>query len=127
MRGRGDRNFRTLFLDLASCLTQSCVLVFTVTGFADDKGLFSLSPGVHTQHNLCSYSQLPHHAFQQYQLGGVPEGHSLKSDSGLVMGATLWDLENSVQPGSFSGSPGQQPGSSHAGGTELCCLLMQMF
>ncbi|XP_067385108.1 myomegalin-like isoform X5 [Channa argus] len=86
-------------------------------GFAvpHDKALFSLSPGPHNQHNRSSYSQLSHHAFQQYQLGDIPEGHSLKSDSGLLTGATLWDMENLVLPGSFSGSAGHQPGSSHEG------------
>ncbi|XP_070701394.1 myomegalin-like isoform X2 [Pempheris klunzingeri] len=87
-------------------------------GFAvpHDAALFTLTPGAHNQHNLSSYSQLSHHAFQQYQLGGIPEGHSLKSDSGLVTGGTLWDMENMVQPvGSYSGSPGHQQGSSHAG------------
>lgn len=93
--------------------------VCVVTGFAvpHDKALFPLSPGAHNQHDLSSsYSQLSHHAFQQYQLGGIPESHSLKSDSGLVTGGTLWDMENMVQPvGSFSGSPAHQQGSGHAG------------
>ncbi|KAM7379228.1 hypothetical protein PAMP_004793 [Pampus punctatissimus] len=87
-------------------------------GFAapHDKALFTLSPGARNQHDLSSYSQLSHHAFQQYQLSGIPEGHSLKSDSGLVTGGTLWDMDNMAQQvGSFSGSPGHQPGSSHAG------------
>ncbi|XP_070831099.1 myomegalin-like isoform X3 [Chaetodon trifascialis] len=87
-------------------------------GFAvpHDKALFTLSPGAHNQHDLASYSQLSHHAFQQYQLGGIPEGHSLKSDSGLVPGGSLWDMENMVQHvGSYSGSLGHQQGSSHAG------------
>ncbi|XP_050926027.1 myomegalin isoform X4 [Lates calcarifer] len=87
-------------------------------GFAvpHDKALFALSPGAHNQHDLSSYSQLSHHAFQQYQLGGIPESHSLKSDSGLVTGGTLWDMENMVHPaGSYSGSSGHQPGGSHAG------------
>nr|XP_020471629.1 myomegalin-like [Monopterus albus] len=87
-------------------------------GFAipHDKALFTLSPGDHNQHNLSSYSQLSHHAFQQYHLDGIPEGHSLKSDSGLVTGATLWDTDNLVQPvGRYSGSSGHQPGGDHAG------------
>ncbi|XP_045907547.1 myomegalin-like [Micropterus dolomieu] len=87
-------------------------------GFAvpHDKALFTLSPGAHNQHDPSSYSQLSHHAFQQYQLGGIPEGLSLKSDSGLVTGGTLWDMESMVQPfGSYSGSLGQQQGSSHGG------------
>ncbi|CAK6952464.1 myomegalin-like isoform X6 [Scomber scombrus] len=87
-------------------------------GFAvpHDKALFTLSPGACNHHDLSSYSQLSHHAFQQYQLSGIPEGHSLKSDSGLVPGGTLWDMDNMAQQvGSFSGSPGHQPVNSHAG------------
>ncbi|XP_030016824.1 myomegalin-like isoform X3 [Sphaeramia orbicularis] len=87
-------------------------------GFAvpPDKALFSLSPGALNQHDLSNYSQLSHHAFQQYQLGGIPEGHSLKSDSGLVTGGTLWEMENMVHPvGGFSGSSGHQAGHSQAG------------
>ncbi|KAG7214689.1 hypothetical protein INR49_010581 [Caranx melampygus] len=82
-----------------------------------DKPLFTLSPGAHNQHNLSSYSLLSHHAFQQqYQLGGIPEGHPLKSDSGLMTGGTLWDMENMGHPvGSYPGASGHQPGSSHAG------------
>ncbi|KAM4552804.1 myomegalin isoform 4-T4 [Odontesthes bonariensis] len=84
-----------------------------VYGVAQEKSPFSLSPSAHNQHDLSSYSQLSHHAFQQYQLGGIPEGHSIKSDSGLVTGRPLWDVENFVQPfGSYSGN---QPGSSPAG------------
>nr|XP_046263627.1 myomegalin-like isoform X3 [Scatophagus argus] len=82
----------------------------------DDKPLFTLPPGAHNQHNLSSYSQLSHHAFQQYQLGGIPDSHSLKCDSGPVTGGTLWDMDNMVQPaGSFSESPGHQQGGNHAG------------
>lgn len=94
------------------------VFVHVVIGFAvpHDKALFTISPGARNQHNLSSYSQLSHHAFQQYQLSGIPEGHSLKSDSGLVPGGTLWDMDNMAQQvGSFSGSPGHQPVDSHAG------------
>ncbi|XP_041660185.1 myomegalin-like isoform X3 [Cheilinus undulatus] len=82
-----------------------------------DQALYPLSPGAHNQHDLSSsYSQLSHHAFQQYQLGGIPESHSLKSDSGLVTGGTLWDMENMVQQvGGFSGSPGHTQAGSHAG------------
>ncbi|XP_035803441.2 myomegalin isoform X3 [Amphiprion ocellaris] len=81
-----------------------------------DKTLFTVTPGGHNQHDLSSYSQLSHHAFQQYQLGGIPEGHSLNSDSGLMTGGPLWDVENLVQPaGGYSGSSGHQPGSSQAG------------
>ncbi|XP_041847738.1 myomegalin-like isoform X2 [Melanotaenia boesemani] len=76
-----------------------------------DKTPFSLSPSAHNQHDLSSYSQLSHHTFQQYQLGGHPEGHSMKSDS--ITGRSLWDIENFVQPvGSYSG---HQLGSSQAG------------
>lgn len=101
-----------------------CVFMFMVTGFAvpHDKTLFTLSPGAHNQHDLSSYSQLSHHAFQQYQLGGIPEGHSLKSDSGLMTGATLWDMENLIQSRSFSGASGHQLGSSHPGVTDLHCV-----
>ncbi|XP_039998702.1 myomegalin-like isoform X3 [Xiphias gladius] len=81
-----------------------------------DKPLFTLSPGAQNHHDLSSYSLLSPHAFQQYQLGGIPEGHSLKSDSGLVTGGTLWDMEHMVQPvRSYSGSSGHQPGNSNAG------------
>ncbi|XP_075954462.1 myomegalin-like [Anarhichas minor] len=87
-------------------------------GFAvpHDKPLFTLAPGAHIQHDLSNYSQQTHHAFQQYPLGGIPEGHSIKSDSGLVTGRTLWDMENmGQQVGGYSGSSGHQQGSSHAG------------
>ncbi|XP_034412300.1 LOW QUALITY PROTEIN: myomegalin-like [Cyclopterus lumpus] len=87
-------------------------------GFAlpHDKAQFSHTSGAHIQHDLSSYSQQSHHAFQQYQLGGIPEGHSIKSDSGLVTGRSLWDMENMVpQVGGYSGSSGHQQGSSHAG------------
>ncbi|XP_034559899.1 myomegalin-like [Notolabrus celidotus] len=82
-----------------------------------DQTLYPLLPGAHNQHDLSSsYSQLSHHAFQQYPLSGIPENHSLKSDSGLMTGGTLWDMENVVQQvGSFSGSPGHQQGGSHGG------------
>lgn len=97
-----------------------CMCVFVVTGFTvpHDKALFTLSPGAHNQHDLSSYSQLSHHAFQRCQLGGISGCHSLKSDSGPVTGGTLWDIENIVQPlGSYSGSPGHQQGGGHAGVT----------
>ncbi|XP_054479277.1 myomegalin-like [Anoplopoma fimbria] len=87
-------------------------------GFAvpHDKALFTLGPGAHMQHDFSSYSQQSHHTFQQYQLGGIPEGHSIKSDSGLVTGQPLWDVENMVQQrGGYSGSSGHQQGSGHAG------------
>ncbi|KAM4605288.1 myomegalin-like [Polymixia lowei] len=80
------------------------------------KTLSTLAPGAHNQHDLSSYNQLSHHAFQHYQLGSLPEGHSLKSDSGLVTGGALWDMENMVQPiRGYAGSPGQQSGNSHTG------------
>ena len=91
-----------------------------VTGFAVPHGkpMFTLSPGANNQHNLSSYGQLSHQAPHPYQLGGIPEGHSLKLDSGLVTGGTLWDIENTAQPvGSFSGSPGHQQASSQMGMT----------
>lgn len=69
--------------------------------------------GDHNQHNLSHYSQISHHAFQQCHLGGLPESHSLKSDSGLVTGRTLWDMDN-MAVGSFSGSTGHQPGHSQS-------------
>lgn len=101
-------------------LVHSCLCVCVcVTDFASPHGKarFTLSPGAHSQHNLPNYSQLTHHAFQQYQLGGIAEGLSLKLDSGPVAGGTLWDVENMVPPvGSYSGSPGHQ-GSSQAGKT----------
>lgn len=90
------------------------------TGFSapHDNPLLTLSPGAHNQHNFSSYSQLSHHAFQQYPLGGIQEGHSLNSDSGLVTGGALWNMENSAQPiGSYSGSPGHQQSGNHAGMT----------
>ncbi|XP_069368003.1 myomegalin-like isoform X12 [Paralichthys olivaceus] len=81
-----------------------------------DKTLFTPLPSVHNQHDLSSYSLLSHHAFQQHQLGGIPVGLSLKSDSGPVSGGTLWGMENMVQQvGSYPGSSGHQPGSSHTG------------
>ncbi|XP_068427417.1 myomegalin-like isoform X2 [Clinocottus analis] len=87
-------------------------------GFAvpHNQAQFGLASGAHIQHDLSSYSQQSHHAFQQYPLGGIPEGHSMKSDSGLVTGRTLWDVENMVpQVGSYSGSFGHHRGSSPAG------------
>ena len=93
-----------------------------VTGFAlpHDKTLFTPFNN-HNQRDLSSYSLLSHHAFQPHQLGGIPEGHPLKSDPGPVSGGTLWDMENMVQQvGSFPGSLGHQPGSSHTGGEKWC-------
>lgn len=99
-----------------------CVHVFgwLATGFPEphDKALFTLSPDHHNQHGLSSYSQLSHHAFQPYQLGGIPTGHLMKSDSGLMSGGPLWDMENFV--GSYSGSSAHQPGSSQTGVTHKC-------
>lgn len=83
-----------------------------LTGFG--KGLFSPSPGAH---NLSSYSQLSQHAFQQYQLSGIPEGHSLPSDSGLMTGGTSWKMDNMAHSvGSYSGQ-GPQQGCSQTGMT----------
>ncbi|KAK7945717.1 hypothetical protein WMY93_001445 [Mugilogobius chulae] len=63
----------------------------------------SYSSGDHNQLNTHHHSQLSHDAFQQYQLG-IPEEYSLKSDSGLVTGGPLWDIESKTpQGGSFSG------------------------
>ncbi|XP_019712207.1 myomegalin-like [Hippocampus comes] len=79
-------------------------------GFPDPhvKPLFSLSAGPQNQCDLSGYSHLPHHAFPQYQLGGIPEGHSLKSGSGMVTGGgTFWDMSNMTQPmGDSPGIPG---------------------
>lgn len=84
--------------------------VGALTGFG--KGLFSPSPGAH---NLSSYSQLSQHAFQQYQLSGIPEGHSLPSDSGLMTGGTSWEMDNMAHSiGSYSGQ-GPQQGCSQTG------------
>lgn len=80
------------------------------------KARFTFSPEAHGQPNLPCYSQLSHHAFQQYQLGSITE--SLKSDSGLAAGGTSWDVENlAPPPGCYPGSPGHQ-GSSQMGRTE---------
>ncbi|KAM9322882.1 myomegalin-like [Pholidichthys leucotaenia] len=82
----------------------------------NDRGPFTLSPGALNQHDLSGYSQLPHQAFQQYQLGGIPESYAVKSDSGLMTGEPLRDVENLGQPvGNYSGSSGHHPGSSQAG------------
>ncbi|XP_054624506.1 myomegalin-like isoform X6 [Dunckerocampus dactyliophorus] len=82
-----------------------------------DKPHFPLSPGAHNQCDLSSYGQLSHHAFQQYQLGGLPEGHLLKSDPGLVTGGgTFWDIDNMTQPiGSYSGVAGLHLGNNQTG------------
>ncbi|KAK0137352.1 Myomegalin [Merluccius polli] len=81
----------------------------------------SLSPlpplGAHERHTLASYSPHSHHTFQPYQLGSVPECHSLKSDSGLLMGGALWDTENVVQPmqTGYAGTAAYHADNSHAG------------
>ncbi|XP_024128989.1 myomegalin isoform X2 [Oryzias melastigma] len=67
-----------------------------------EKTLFSFSPSPHNLHDLTSYAHLSHHAFPQYQLGGIPEDHSVKSDSGQ---RPLWDAENFV--GSYAGYPAE--------------------
>ncbi|XP_061151906.1 myomegalin isoform X4 [Syngnathus typhle] len=75
-----------------------------IRGFPETSGkpLFALSPGALNQCDLSGYN---HHAFQQYQLGGIPEGHSHKSDSGMMTGGgTFWD--NMTQSmGNYSGIP----------------------
>ncbi|XP_034039061.1 myomegalin-like [Thalassophryne amazonica] len=53
------------------------------------KAVLTCSGGTPNQSDLPNYSQLSHHAFQQYQLGGALEGHSLKSDSGITTGVNL--------------------------------------
>lgn len=88
------------------------------TDFPSSRGKtrFTISPEAHGQPSLPCYSQLSHHAFQQYQLGSISE--SLKSDSGLAAGGTSWDAENLAPPlGCYSGSPGHQ-GSSQTGRSE---------
>ncbi|XP_061694336.1 myomegalin-like isoform X2 [Syngnathoides biaculeatus] len=88
-------------------------------GFPDLHGnpLFSLPPGAPNQCERSAYSQLPHHTFQQYQLGGIPEGHSFMSDSGLPAGGgAIWDVDNMTQPmGNYSGVPRHLLGSSQTG------------
>uniref|UniRef100_A0AAQ4QNX6 Myomegalin-like n=1 Tax=Gasterosteus aculeatus aculeatus TaxID=481459 RepID=A0AAQ4QNX6_GASAC len=79
-------------------------------GYADphEKALFTLSPGPHMQQS--------HQACQQYLLGGIPAGRSIKSDSGLARGRALWDVDNAAQPvGGYSGSSAPQQGSGYAG------------
>ncbi|XP_057712549.1 myomegalin [Corythoichthys intestinalis] len=88
-----------------------------IRGFPDAHGkpLFTLSPDAHLQGDPSGYNQLPHHAFQQYQLGGIPDGQSLKSESGLLTGGgTFWD--NVTQPmGNYSGVPGYLIGNNQTG------------
>lgn len=106
-----DLDIFTLPLSHSSLPVHMCL----ITGFPvpQDQTLFGLSPGPHNQHDLSSYNQLSHHAFQHYQLGGIPECHSVKSDSGLLRGQPLWDMDNLVQPtGTFSGN---QTASSQTG------------
>ncbi|XP_017277709.1 myomegalin isoform X3 [Kryptolebias marmoratus] len=78
-----------------------------------DQTLFSLSSSAQNQHDFSGFNQLSHHAFQQYQLGGVSDGHSIHSDSGLISGRPLWDMGNFAQP--VRGYSGHQTGSSQAG------------
>lgn len=88
------------------------------TDFPSSRGQarFTISPEGHSQPSLPCYSQLSHHAFQQYQQGGIAE--SLQSDSGLAAGGTSWDVENLAPPlGCYSGSPGHQ-GDSQTGRSE---------
>ncbi|XP_077579746.1 myomegalin-like isoform X2 [Stigmatopora nigra] len=101
-----------------------------IRGFPDAHGkpLFTLSsdpPG---------YNQLPHHAFQQYPLGSVPDAQSLKSDSALLTGGggTFWD--SLTQPmGNYSGVPGYLQGNSQPGSNlmeehlrEVRCLRQRL-
>lgn len=115
------QNMSEITIPLFTPSLPFCACVCMPTGYAapHDKVLFTLSPGAHNQHDLSSYRQLSHHAFQPYQLGGIPEGHLMKSDSGLVKGGPLWDMENLV--GNYSGSSAHQPGSSQAGETLHKC------
>ncbi|XP_029971762.1 myomegalin isoform X3 [Salarias fasciatus] len=81
-----------------------------------DKALFTLPPPPHNQHDLSGYSHISHHAFQQYQPGGIADSHSMKSDPGLLAGGPLWDVESLVQPNvSFSAPSGHQASGSQAG------------
>lgn len=106
--------------------------VWVLTGFG--KALFCPSPGAHS---LSNYSQLSHHAFQQYQHSGIPEGHSMQSDSGLMTGGTLWDMDNMAQSVGSCCGPGHQQGCSQTGKKKkatqvkslvgwqiLCCCLV---
>ncbi|XP_054624505.1 myomegalin-like isoform X5 [Dunckerocampus dactyliophorus] len=100
-----------------SCPNKLCSASFRGFPGLHDKPHFPLSPGAHNQCDLSSYGQLSHHAFQQYQLGGLPEGHLLKSDPGLVTGGgTFWDIDNMTQPiGSYSGVAGLHLGNNQTG------------
>lgn len=98
-------------------LSLSFCYVISGLPLPHDRNLFSLSPGAHNQHDFSTFNQPSPHAFQQYQLGGISEGHSLHSDSGLMPGRPLWDTENFVQP--VGGYSGHQTGSSQAGVTHL--------
>jgi len=109
-------------------LTHEC-LSSRSPGFAA-----SLSPlpplGIQDRHALAaSYSPLSphhhHHAFQpSYPLGNVPEGHSLKSDSGLLAAGALWDMEHVVPPiqAGYAGTPTFHADNSHAGRSPCCPL-----
>ncbi|KAG7273174.1 hypothetical protein CRUP_019301, partial [Coryphaenoides rupestris] len=73
---------------------------------------------------------LPHHhsPFQpSYPLGSVPEGHSLKSDSGLLAAGALWDMENVVPPmqASYAGTPTFHADNSHADSCEEAVQLRE--
>lgn len=107
---RGQRELTNPLLLLFHC-SKLCLspFAFVFTGLAvpHEKTLFNFSPSPHNRHDLTSYPHLSHHAFPQYQLGGIPEDHSVKSDSGQ---RPLWDAENFV--GNYSGHP---PESSQAG------------
>ncbi|XP_061835745.1 myomegalin isoform X4 [Nerophis lumbriciformis] len=96
---------------------------------------FPLSTGAHNQCDLSGYSQLSHHAFQQYQLGGAPESHPPKSDPGLMTGGgAFWDRDNMTHPlGSYLGVPGRHLGNNQTGGNlieehllEVRCLRQRL-
>ena len=80
----------------------------------------SLSPlpplGALDRHPL-AYSPLSHHAYQPYPLGRLPQSHSLKSDSGLLTGGALWDMENVAPPlqAGYAGASAYHADGSHAG------------
>uniref|UniRef100_I3JV53 Si:ch211-242b18.1 n=1 Tax=Oreochromis niloticus TaxID=8128 RepID=I3JV53_ORENI len=64
---------------------------------AHDKALFTLSPDHHNQHGLSSYSQLSHHAFQPYQLGGIPTGVNLIEEHLQEVRCLRQRLEESIR------------------------------
>lgn len=119
MQSRGEGFAATTTLVLLQVFSSASFFICVITGFPapHDQTLFHLSSGAHNQHDFSSFNQLSQNAFQPYQLGGVSEGHSIHSDSGLMSGRPLWDIENFVQP--VGGYSGHQTGSSQAGVTDL--------